>query len=65
MPAGDPARLLVLVSTFRFARYFVLPGPQRIDVVLHVDASSRDIVQAYLQACAPLANWHFVLVDLH
>jgi len=48
---GKPAVLMVLMNTFRYSRYMLLPGRNVLHMVLHVEATPRDIVQAYLQAC--------------
>lgn len=47
--ADHPALLVVLLNTFRYSRYLLVPERSAIHVVLHVDAQPRDMVQAYLQ----------------
>eukprot|EP00877_Chromochloris_zofingiensis_P009142 jgi/Chrzof1/4481/Cz14g14240.t1 len=49
--AGNPSLLMLLITTFRYSRYLVLPEINAIHIVLHAEASPRDMVQAYLQAC--------------
>ncbi|KAF6259213.1 vitamin B6 photo-protection and homoeostasis-domain-containing protein [Scenedesmus sp. NREL 46B-D3] len=48
---GQPALLVVLLNTFRFQRYLLVPERNAIHMVLHAEAQPRDMVQAYLQAC--------------
>ncbi|WIA40997.1 hypothetical protein OEZ86_004639 [Tetradesmus obliquus] len=48
---GQPALLVVLLATFRFQRYLLVPEASAIHMVLHAEAAPRDMVQAYLQAC--------------
>jgi hypothetical protein len=50
-PAGQPALLVVLLNTFRFQRYLLVPERNAIHMVLHAEAQPRDMVQAYLQVC--------------
>jgi hypothetical protein len=47
--AGQPALLVVLLNTFRFQRYLLVPERNAIHMVLHAEAQSRDMMQAYLQ----------------
>lgn len=47
--AGQPALLVVLLNTFRYSRYLLVPERNAIHMVLHADAAPRDMVQAYLQ----------------
>lgn len=47
--AGQPALLVVVLNTFRYTRYLLLPERNAIHVVLHAEAQPRDMVQAYLQ----------------
>ncbi|KAG1675383.1 hypothetical protein FOA52_012302 [Chlamydomonas sp. UWO 241] len=49
--AGDPELLIVLLATFKYSHYMVLPSTGFIHVVLHEAADQRDICQAYLHAC--------------
>eukprot|EP00775_Hariotina_reticulata_P009254 gene9254-9420_t len=47
----QPALLVVLLNTFRYSRYLLVPERNAIHMVLHAEAQPRDMVQAYLQAC--------------
>jgi hypothetical protein len=40
---------VVLLNTFRFQRYLLVPERNAIHMVLHAEAQPRDMVQAYLQ----------------
>ncbi len=42
---------MVLLTTFKFSRYIILPTRGCIHVIFHDVADQRDICQAYLQAC--------------
>ncbi len=42
---------MVLLTTFKYSHYMVLPSTGFIHVVFHHSADQRDICQAYLQAC--------------
>jgi hypothetical protein len=61
--AGQPALLVVLLNTFRFQRYLLVPERNAIHMVLHAEAQSRDMMQAYLQVrtqhmiFSPAACW--------
>jgi hypothetical protein len=48
-PAGQPAMLVVLLNTFRYSRYLLVPERNAIHLILHAEAQPRDMVQAYLQ----------------
>lgn len=49
--AGNASLLVVLMTAFKYNRYILLPSPRMIHIIFHQEASGRDIVQAYLQAC--------------
>jgi hypothetical protein len=40
---------MVVMNTFRYSRYMLLPERNALHLVLHVEATPRDIGQAYLQ----------------
>lgn len=46
---GQPAMLVVVLNTFRYTRYLLVPERNAIHLVLHAEAAPRDMVQAYLQ----------------
>jgi hypothetical protein len=46
---GQPAMLVVVLNTFRYSRYLLVPERNAIHLVLHAEAQPRDMVQAYLQ----------------
>lgn len=50
--AGQPALLVVVLNTFRYSRYLLVPERNAIHLVLHAEAQPRDMVQAYLQVRA-------------
>lgn len=41
--------LVVVLNTFRYTRYLLVPERNAIHLVLHAEAQPRDMVQAYLQ----------------
>lgn len=41
--------LVVVLNTFRYSRYLLVPERNAIHLVLHAEAQPRDMVQAYLQ----------------
>lgn len=47
---NDPQRILLLLTTFKYSRYLVIPTETAIHVILHQAADSKDTCQAYLQA---------------
>lgn len=47
---GDPQLLVVLMTTFKYSHYVIIPCSGIIHVILHQAADPRDICQAYLQA---------------
>lgn len=47
----NPNLLMVLLTTFKYTRYMMLPKEQHIHVILHQEATAKDMVQAYIQAC--------------
>lgn len=54
-PAGQPGLLVVVLNTFRYSRYLLVPERNAIHLVLHAEAQPRDMVQAYLQVRETLA----------
>ncbi|KAG2495233.1 hypothetical protein HYH03_006507 [Edaphochlamys debaryana] len=49
---GNANLLVMLLTTYKYAHFMVLPTPDAgLHVVLHEKADPRDMVQAYLQAC--------------
>lgn len=44
--------LVVVLNTFRYSRYLLVPERNAIHLVLHAEAQPRDMVQAYLQVRA-------------
>jgi uncharacterized protein (DUF2062 family) len=73
--AGNPALLVVLLNTFRFQRYLLVPERNAIHMVLHAEAQSRDMMQAYLQVrsggvvcslmCVCCVSWCFQPMQRH
>lgn len=45
--------LVVVLNTFRYSRYLLVPERNAIHLVLHAEAQPRDMVQAYLQVRCP------------
>ena len=43
--AGNPDLLVMLLTTFKFSHYLLLPKPGGLHLVLHERADARDIVQ--------------------
>lgn len=56
--AGQPAMLVVVLNTFRYSRYLLVPERNAIHLVLHAEAQPRDMVQAYLQVRCPPVTIH-------
>ncbi|GIL58857.1 hypothetical protein Vafri_13826 [Volvox africanus] len=48
---GNANLLVMLLTTYKYAHFMVVPRREALHVVLHERADPRDIVQAYLQAC--------------
>ncbi|GFR42027.1 hypothetical protein Agub_g2844 [Astrephomene gubernaculifera] len=48
---GNANLLVMLLNTYKYAHFMVLPLRGGLHVVLHERADPRDMVQAYLQAC--------------
>jgi len=48
--------LVVVLNTFRYSRYLLVPERNAIHLVLHAEAQPRDMVQAYLQVCCLLTS---------
>ncbi|KXZ46824.1 hypothetical protein GPECTOR_40g558 [Gonium pectorale] len=51
MVEGNANLLVMLLTTYRYRHFMVLPRRDALHVLLHEKADPRDIVQAYLQAC--------------
>ena len=54
---GNPQLLLLLLATFRYTHYMILPARGAIHVILHHSANSRDICQAFMQVCQTLNSY--------
>ncbi|GLI59514.1 hypothetical protein VaNZ11_001407 [Volvox africanus] len=48
---GNANLLVMLLTTYKYAHFMVVPRREALHVVLHERADPRDMVQAYLQAC--------------
>ncbi|EFJ48789.1 hypothetical protein VOLCADRAFT_104618 [Volvox carteri f. nagariensis] len=48
---GNANLLVMLLTTYKYAHFMVVPRRGALHVVLHERADPRDMVQAYLQAC--------------
>lgn len=48
---GNANLLVMLLTTYKYAHFLLLPRGGGLHLVLHDKADARDMVQAYLQAC--------------
>lgn len=46
-----PELVVLLLTTYRLSRVIVLPRGPAVHILLHQEATAKDICQAYIQVC--------------